>query len=130
MKRLIILALVAAAAWYGWKNYGHLRGAPADELLIENQSGMVVERLRVSIGGTEYPAHDTLEVGQNLEQSFPLPSHDGQFQLHWEVAGRDGERQWSGGSVTAGPVRVRHHLLMQPDGGVIWSAEPIADKRK
>ena len=38
---------------------------------------------------------------------------------------RDGDLSWNGGTITAGPLRERHHLAVQPDGGVVETSEPL-----
>lgn len=130
MKRWILLALFAALAWYGWKHYGDLRGAPANEAVIHNESGRTIDRLRVSIGDREYPAYDSLGDGASVTQRFPLASHDGAFHLRWLPRGRDVDLDWSGGVVTAGPVPMRHDLVIADDGGVVWSSRPLPPKAK
>ncbi len=130
MKRLILLLIVAATAWYGWKHYDNLRGAPMSEVVIENQGNVTLGRLRLSIGSKEYPAYDSLYVGKSVTQKFPLATSDGEFQLHWVLQGKQYELSWTGGKVTAGPVRMRHRLQIQPDGGVIWTSAPIPDQAR
>lgn len=129
MKRLILLALIAAVAWYGWKHYGELRGAPANELVIRNDAGRVIDRLRVSIGDREYPAYDSLGVGASVTQRFPLADHDGAFRLRWLPRGRDVDLEWSGGMVTAGPVPMQHVIQIGADGGAVWSSRLLPTKR-
>ncbi len=130
MKRLILLIVVAAAAWYGWHHWAGLRGAPTNEVVIENRSGRTLGRVRLSISGQEYPAYDSLYDGKSVTQAFPLNVRDGQFELHWVLQGVMGEPQWTGGMVTAGPVRMRHRLQVGPDNGVIWSSAPIPAETK
>jgi len=130
MKRLIVLVLVAATVWYGWKHYGDLRGTPANEVVIENASGRTLGRLRLSIGDQEYPAYDSLYDGKSVTQRFPLATKDAQFHLHWALQLTTIEPSWSGGEITAGPIRVRHHLQILPDNSVMWSSTliPATDK--
>ncbi len=130
MKRWILLALIVALAWYGWKHYGELRGTPANEAVIRNETGRTIERLRVSIGDREYPAYDSLADGASVTQRFPLASHDGTFHLRWLPRGRDVDLDWSGGVVTAGPVPMHHEMVLGDDGGVVWSSRPLPAKTK
>ena len=45
MKRLLILLLLAAAAWYGWKHYPELlQKRDGHDVVIENTSGRNMER--------------------------------------------------------------------------------------
>ena len=51
MKRLIVLALLAAAIWYGWKHYPDLiKRHPSHEAVIENQTGGEMDRIRLKVG--------------------------------------------------------------------------------
>jgi hypothetical protein len=128
MKRLFGFLVVVGIAWYGWKNYGNLRSAPMNEVVIENDAGFTLGRVRVSINGTEYPAYDSLYSGRHVTQKFPAPGADGGFELHWATQGKGYDAQWTGGHVTAGPVLMRHLLQIEPDGGVVWSSSPIPVK--
>ncbi len=126
MKRLLLFALIAAAAWYGWKNHDEWRTNGAHELVAVNRSGRAVERLRISIGDQGF-ALESLEDGAT--QRLPLRcEHDGTFQLVWQVRGRDGEKQWTGGNFNHGPVLMRHRLEFTGGDGVIWSSEPLPQK--
>src|SRR5438128_2057000 len=107
MKRLLGFLAIVAIAWYGWKHYGDLRGAPQSEVVIENQAGYTLGRVRLTIGSTEFPAYDSLYNGKSVTQKFPLATTDGAFELHWALQGKAYDASWSGGHVTAGPVRVR-----------------------
>ena len=64
-------------------------------------------------------------------RTFPTPPSDVTFQLNWEYAGLMTVPTWSGGLISAGPMLMRHTLLIQDNGDVIWSSEqkPQAKKR-
>src|ERR1051325_2698948 len=51
MKRLLLFALVAAAAWYGWKHQNELRHRGTHEIVVMNNSARVLERVRISVAG-------------------------------------------------------------------------------
>jgi hypothetical protein len=126
MKRLFLFALVAVAAWYGWKHHDELRSRGAHEIVIVNHSGRAVERVRLAVAGQEF-AIETLDP--NATRVLPLRSEqDGEFSLDWNVHGVEGERHWSGGGFTHGPVLMRHRLEFTDDNGVVWSSEGIAGK--
>ena len=100
MKRLLLFALIAAAAWYGWKHHDELR----------------------SHGAVETLAPDASKV-------LPMRSEqDGEFVLYWSVHGVDGDRHWSGGGFTHGPVLMRHRLEFVDGNAVVWNSEEIAGK--
>jgi hypothetical protein len=128
MKRLFGFAIVVAVAWYGWKHYNGLNGAPANEVVIENDSGVTLGRVRISISGKDYPAYDSLYSGKSIKQSFPTTTPDGQFDLRWVTQSGPYDISWKGGQITAGPVRMRHVLQVQAGGGVVWMSSPIPAK--
>jgi hypothetical protein len=126
MKRLLLFALIAAAAWYGWKHHDELRSHGAHEIVVVNHSGRTLERIRIAVAGQEF-AVETLAP----DASKVLPMHseqDGEFVLYWNVHGVDGERHWSGGGFTHGPVLMRHRLEFVDGNAVVWNSEEIAGK--
>jgi hypothetical protein len=126
MKRLLLIALVIAAAWYGWKHQDELRSRGTHEIVALNHSGKAIERLRFSVAGTRL-AMEVIEDGAS--EVLPLRcEQDGAFELHWNVRGRDGEPSWRGGSFNHGPVLMRHRFEFTPGDGVIWSSERIPTK--
>jgi len=123
MKRLILLAIVAAAAWYGWKHYGELRSASRDVAVIDNQASIAMERVRLTACGSTYVAEE-IPAGTSATLPFPV-SCDGELTMVWQLQGSDRTYNWSGGEVTSGPIRSRHHLQVTGDGGVVWTSERI-----
>ena len=126
MRRLLLLLVFAVAAWYGWKHYKDLRQPPGNEVVVQNGSGMAMERVRITIGG-EPTIRDAIEPGASTTVPFHA-AHDGVFDLQWNFRGREAPQDWSGGSITSGPVRMRHHLTVDENGGVVWSSERILEK--
>jgi hypothetical protein len=127
MKRLLLFALVAAAAWYGWKDHDQWRSRGSHELIAINRSGQAIERLRIHIGDQSF-AIETIENGAT--QRLPLRcEHDGVFKLVWNVRGTDGEKHWEGGGFSHGPVLMRHRFEFTSGNGVIWSSEPKPEKK-
>ena len=123
MKRLLLFALVAAAAWYGWKHQDQLHAHGTNELVAVNRTQRALERIRLNISGEEF-AIEALEPG--AKKVLPLKSEqDGEFVLYWNVRGVEGEKHWSGGSYNHGPVLIRHRLDFVDGDGVIWSSERI-----
>ena len=130
MKNLILFAVIAFAAWYGWTHYEQFKGKGQNEVVVTNQSAHAVDRLRIQIAQrTEVVEH--LEAGASVMRTFPTPPSDVTFQLNWEYAGLMTVPTWSGGLISAGPMLMRHTLLIQDNGDVIWSSEqkPQAKKR-
>ena len=126
MKRLVLIALVVTAAWYGWKHHDELRTHGAHEIVVVNHSGRALERVRIAVAGQSF-AIEALEQGAT--KVFPMRSEqDGEFVLFWNVHGVEGDKHWSGGGFTHGPVRMRHRLEFVDDGGVVWNSEQIAGK--
>jgi len=126
MKRLMLFALVAAAAWYGWKHHDELRAHGTHEIVLVNHSGRAIERVRIAVAGQEFAVE---ALDPDASRVLPLRSEqDGKFSLYWNVHGVDGDRSWSGGDFTHGPVLMRHRLEFVDGNGVVWNTEQIAGK--
>lgn len=126
MKRLVLIALLVAAAWYGWKHQDELRTHGTHEIVVINHSGRALERIRIEVAGQEF-AIEALEQG--ARKVLPMRSEqDGEFVLNWNVRGAEGDKHWSGGGFTHGPVLMRHRLEFVDDNGVVWDSEQIAGK--
>src|SRR5438105_1091336 len=97
MKRLLVLALVALAAWDGWTHRDVLlkRQAHHDAVIV-NRSGRGMERIRLGVGGQTLVV-ETLNDGATATLPVRL-TDDGELDLVWKPAGR-----WRG----CGPERVR-----------------------
>jgi hypothetical protein len=123
MLRLIIIALVVFAAWYGWSHYGDLLNPkPKHDVIIENRSGRTMERVRLTIGGQGF-VKESLGNEENGTFAFRI-DNDSVFELVWNFANDQVEHRWTGGNVFQGPMVQRHHILVDPDGGVTYHAEP------
>jgi hypothetical protein len=127
MKRLVILALVAATAWYGWKHFDKLRGEASNEATVVNQSDRAMDRIRIS-AGAETVVIEHLDPGARATRAF-RGGVDATFSLLWNYQGILGEQHWSGGTITAGPMRMRHTFLVDDKGGVIWNSEVLTQKK-
>lgn len=120
MGRLILIILLAAAIWYGWKQYPKMmERRPAHEAVIDNQTGADIERVRLKIGDQTL-VKETIPNGQRAVLPFRV-NQDATFSLVWST--RNGEFTWSGGMVPAGPMVQRHEFLIDPDGQVLYRAE-------
>jgi hypothetical protein len=126
VKRLLFLALVAFAAWYGWNHYAELRSGGASEVLVVNHSGQAIERLRIRVADQALVV-ETLENGAQAKQSLHC-ERDGVFSLVWEVRGSMGDHMWKGGQFVHGPIRLSHRFEFLPQDGVIWSSERPAKR--
>ena len=123
MKQLILLGLVALAAWYGWKHYPELiRRQPGHEAVVENRTGRTMDRIRLSVGGQTF-VKERLPEGANAVFPFKVTS-DASFTLVWQWENEPGERNWSGGMVPRGPMLQRHTMTVDGDGAVYYRAEP------
>ena len=124
MKRLLLFALLAAAAWYGWKHHDQLRQRGTHRIVAVNHSGHALERLRIQVAGQAF-AIESLEPGATTELGL-RSEQDGAFDVLWNVRGIDGEKHWTGGSFNHGPVLMRHRLEFVDGDGVVWDSERIA----
>ena len=119
MKRLIVLALIAAAAWYGWHHYRELiTKVPQHEIVIRNESGHPLARVRLHVGGRGF-VREELPMKESATFSLAV-QEDSKFDLVWEYGDQTGEGHWVGGGVTKGPMIFRHTLTVTPDLGVVY----------
>ena len=126
MTRLLFLALIVFAAWYGWHHYAELRRPGAHEVIAVNHTGRVIERLRITVGDQTVVV-ESLNDGAQAKQPFRC-DRDGPFQLTWELRGVMGEKMWRGGTFAHGPILLAHKFDFRERDGVIWSSERIPQK--
>jgi|SRR5262252_7027925 len=122
MKRLLLLALIAFAAWYGWKHYAELKRGGSHDIVVSNRSGHEIDRLRVT-AGDQTVVVETLADGADRREPFRA-DRDGAFSLVWQASNSLGEKQWSGGRFTHGPLLMEYRFEFHGDDGVIWSTQP------
>ena len=123
MSRWIVLLVFALAAWYGWKHWTDLRQTTRDEVMLVNETGRVLVRVRVTVGGETY-VRESIAVGAKARFPFPVTG-DGVVALKWQYDREEFDMNWSGGQVAAGPMRIRHVVRMMQDGGVVWNPEHL-----
>lgn len=128
MKRVIILVLVAAAAAYGWKTWKHRKHEDGHTVVVENAGAVTLLRVRLDAGAAVLASRDSVPPGAQFAADLPLQSRDTRFRLRWNEPGHDAEREWNGGQVVAGPIRMAHRLQFAPGGGVVWLADPLPAK--
>lgn len=122
MKRLFFLALIALAAWYGWKHYPEiLSHRPSHEAVVENDTGHTMTRVRLSVGGQTF-VRESIPDGKSATIPFKV-NRDATFTLVWEYAEVLGEHTWKGGMVPAGPMVQRHIFTVDADNAVFYRAE-------
>ena len=122
MKRLLFLAFLVFAAWYGWRHYKDLTShRPSHDAVIENHSGRVMERIRLTVGGQTFVKES---LADETSVTFPFRvDADATFQLEWKWAGTDIEQRWAGGFVPRGPMVQTHHFTVDPEGNIVFQAE-------
>jgi hypothetical protein len=121
MKRVIVFLLFVLAAWYGWKKWPELTTrTPSHEAVVENATGMTMERVRLTVGGQTF-VKELLPNEQRAAFPFRV-ANDSEFQLEWEWKDKLGERRWRGGRVPRGPMVQRHTMQVDGDGGVVYTA--------
>lgn len=118
--RLVFLALLVAAVWYGSKHYKSLLPKNAGgEIEVVNISSRAVEALCISVGETAV-AVEVLEVGASRKIAFQ-PRTEGPFRLVWASRGVLGERNWvSSAPATTAPQL--HRFDIGDNGAVSWSS--------
>jgi hypothetical protein len=124
MRSLILLLLVVAAAWFGWKQYPNLiERRPAHQAVIQNDSGTGITRIRLEVDGQTL-ARESLPEDQKTTIPFRV-NRDASFVLIWEWADRPGEMSWRGGMIPRGPMLQRHTFRIDPEGAVDYRAENL-----
>lgn len=117
--RLFLILILAAAIWYGWKQYPKMvERRPAHEAVIENQTGGDIDRIRLKVGDQTL-VKETLANGERAVLPFRV-NQDAAFSLAWNT--RAGELNWSGGMVPAGPMVQRHEFLIDHESQVLYRA--------
>ena len=125
MKKLLLLALLVAAGWYGWNHRDTLlKREGSHHAVVINDTGEDVVRLRVTVDGQTL-VREKLPAGQRAELPFRV-ANDSDFRLVWEWVGRQGESNWRGGEIAKGPLLQRHFFQILGDGSVIYRAESKA----
>ncbi len=121
-KKLLFLALVGAAAWYGWKHYPSLlERRPSHLAVVQNSTGAGLTRVRLTVDGQTFVKE---ELADGSAATFPFRvGRDASFELVWQWANRVGENSWSGGLVPKGPMVQRHTMTIDGEGGVLYRAE-------
>lgn len=124
MKRLVILALLAFAGWYGWKHYDQLlHPMPKHQAVIKNDTGTKLVRVRLTVGGHTY-VKEEIANGESAAIPFTVDS-DSPFELTWEFESNTQTGHWTGGLVTKGPLIAKHIMTIQDNGGVVMTAENL-----
>ncbi len=124
MKRLVILIIVGATAWYGWHHYKALiTRTPRHEAVIRNQCGETVTRLRLMVAGQTF-VREELKDGETATFPFAV-NEDSKLSMEWEYAANTLEGRWSGGMVAKGPLVSRHTLTIKAQRGVVYEATPL-----
>ena len=122
MKRLIVLILLAVAAWYAWHHWGDVfHRSPSHEAVVENAGDREMTRVRLTVGDQTF-VKESLPAGARAAFPFRV-DRDATFLLVWDVAGTTAEHTWSGGMVPKGPLLQRHVLTVDADGAVLYRAE-------
>ena len=122
MKKLLLLLLVAGAAWYGWKHYPELLDRRAGhDAVIQNRSGRTMERVRLSVDGQTFVKES---LADENDTTFPFKvANDATFHLEWQFQGEAGDKFFNGGMVPKGPMLQRHVFTVDNDGAVLYRAE-------
>jgi len=126
IKRLLFLALVAFAAWYGWHHYRDLlHHEVMSRAIIVNNTGHELTRVRLSAGDQSLGVKES--IPDNSRADFPFHvDHDASFLLVWQYGDRPGESRWTGGTVTQGPIAQKCTFTIDGDGEVLFLPENLS----
>jgi hypothetical protein len=124
MKKLVVFAIVAVAAWYAWHHWPELvHRLPQHEAEVRNGGGSAILRVRLKVAGQSF-VKERLDPGEKVVWRFQT-IEDSNFQLDWNWSDRMGDAHWAGGGVTRGPIVEHHVLTIDGDGGVVYTAQPL-----
>ena len=122
MKGFLMLLLLALAIWVGWKKWPEIvNNRPGHDLVVVNETGQGLERIRVRIDGQTL-VRESLPDGQSVTFQFKVQS-EASFDLEAEWANKPGLIRWQGGLVPPGPMLQRHIIRFDPDGEIIYLTE-------
>ena len=124
MKRLVVLAIIAFAGWYGYKHYDQLlHPQPRHQAVVRNESGGKLVRVRLTVGGHTYVKE---EMANHESATFPFTvDRDSPFDLVWEYDTNTSTGHWTGGLVAPGPIVARHTMTIQDGGGVVFESQNL-----
>jgi hypothetical protein len=124
MKRLIVLAVLVFAGWYGYKHYNEvLHPRPRHIAEIVNDTGRKLVRVRLTVGGQTF-VKEEMEKGVTADFPFTVDA-DSQFDLVWEYDTSTNVGHWAGGLVAPGPVVGKHTMTIRDDGGVVFASTDL-----
>jgi hypothetical protein len=124
MKKLLILAIIAFAAWQAKLHYADLiHPHPEHEAVIENGSGRNIERLRLTVGGQTF-VKERLPSEEKAVFHFNV-NKDADFNVTWQWENSMEEKSWNGGMVPRGPMVQRHFINIEDDGSVIYTVRSL-----
>lgn len=122
MKKLLLLAIVAVAAWYGWNHRDTLlKREGMHEAVVVNSAGEDLQRIRVEVNGQTL-VKEALPENQKAVLPFKI-SADSDFKVTWQWTTKPGEMSWRGGTIANGPMLQRHVFEIMADGSVVYHAE-------
>ena len=100
-----------------------LHRSPRHEVVIRNDSGETVTRLRLMVAGQTF-VREELQNGESATFSFGVDD-DSHFSMEWQYAANTLDGRWSGGEVTKGPLVLRHTMTIKPERGVVYESSPL-----
>ncbi len=124
MKRLLLLAIVAAIAWYGWQHRGQLFGGSADsEVVLVNSGTRAMLRARLTVDGQTY-VREAVEPG-GRETIRVKVANASDFRVQWQWRGLEGAYDWRGGEIAPGPPRSRCTVEVFDDNEAVVACSPM-----
>lgn len=124
MKKLLFLAILVFAGWYGWNHREALFGGnDTSEAVVLNTGTRAMLRVRLTVGG-KTQVREVIEPDAKATFVFTL-ARESDFHLKWDWRGLEGAPQWSGGEAIAAPTRQRCTLQVYDDATVTCTCEPL-----
>jgi hypothetical protein len=118
MKKIVILAALALAAWQASRHWADLfERKPSHLAQIVNQCREAIESVRLEVGGRVF-VKEQIAPGTTATFRFQV-NRDAAFDLSWKRGVN--ESHWTGGFVAAGPMVQRHVITVHEDGTVVYT---------
>lgn len=127
MTRLIVLLLLAVAAWQAYIHYPSLfERNPQNEVVIRNEGDLAIDRLRLVVGG-ETHVREVLVPGASV--TFKLDdTREVRLKLVWFGEKKSLESEWTGPTLLPDGKAERHTLSVRDNGRVSHQSQLLSSR--
>jgi len=127
MTRLIILLLLALAAWQAYIHYPSLlERHRQNEVVIRNDGDLAINRLRVVAGGKTF-VKEVLVPGASVTYKVD-DDVELRLRLVWYPANKPNESTWTGPTIMPGGGVERHTIIMYDNSKVVHQSQLLTSR--